>query len=105
MADNFSFRHNVLNLVSLVPLYVFTIVGLVGIRGRPFFMILAIFVGSLTLLHMLTWVDYDQRHRAPLVPFMAILAARGFELAVGFARGLGRRWALRLRGRAEGRAG
>ena len=80
-AQTFSLGHNVFNLMVLVPIYSFALVGLMRIRGRPLFAVVILFIVSLTLLHMLTWVDYDQRHRAPIMPFMVMLAAKGLVVA------------------------
>lgn len=78
VADNFSWRHNVLNIVSLVPLYILAFAGLGRIRKASLVPFSVLFIGCLTLLQMLTWIDYDQRYRAPIMPFIVILATEGF---------------------------
>lgn len=77
VANNFSWKHNLLNLLYLVPLYGFAVAGALREREVPLVPMLVLFVLCLTLLQMLTWVDYDQRYRASITPFLVMLAAVG----------------------------
>lgn len=81
VADNFSWRHNLLNIVSLVPLYILALAGLGRMRKTSLVSSSALFIVCLTILQMITWIDYDQRYRAPIMPFIVILSIEGLAFA------------------------
>jgi len=73
----YSIKHKVFNCLLYLPLYLAALWGLFSLRQwRQVLLFLAIF-GVFTLVHMITIVDWDQRYRLPLQPFLAVLAGAG----------------------------
>lgn len=81
----FSTVHNVVNAVTLYPLFgagFFTAAYVALWKRRAALLLLpVVLIAGLTMFHSLTLIDYDFRYRDPLLPFMGLLAAYGGRLA------------------------
>lgn len=75
----YSLRHNLGNYFMYLPFYAAALWGLLITfreQWRPA-LLLALIFGYFTALHMITIVDWDQRFRLPLQPFLSGLAGVG----------------------------
>lgn len=83
----FSKSHILYNILTMVPLYVFGLLGLVtsyrkGVHKKIItFMIMVI--GTYWVFQGITEVDYDWRYRLPVLPFVILFAAYGISIFLG----------------------
>ncbi len=78
----FSFRHKAFNVVWLIPLFSFAMIGIVQsirMKIRSSYILWTILL-AFTIFHTLTIIDFDQRYRAPLLPIVSIYAGFGIAL-------------------------
>jgi 4-amino-4-deoxy-L-arabinose transferase-like glycosyltransferase len=84
----FSLGHKILNILFLVPLYIFGLFGVVKFWKKEdeskryyisFFVLFIVIYASATSL---TNVDYDWRLRLPVWPFVIVLASAGFSTLI-----------------------
>jgi len=76
----YSFKHNLYNSIFYLFLYVAALVGLFLLVRKKQWTHVWIFIvifGYFSLVHAATIVDWDQRYRLPLQPFLCVLAAAG----------------------------
>ncbi|MDP2924191.1 MAG: glycosyltransferase family 39 protein [Candidatus Omnitrophota bacterium] len=73
----FSFRHNVISLISYGILFPFTLIGaiMLAMRNKKAFLFFFLPIFLHTFIHTLTWGEY--RFRVPIDFFLIILAAFG----------------------------
>jgi hypothetical protein len=77
----------------LWPIYVFALVGSVTEFRNRAVQVAVLGILGFTMFHALTWVDYDQRYRAPALILLLIPAAAGFDrLALIATNAVGSRW-------------
>lgn len=84
-ADGFSNAHNWINIIGHIPLYGLAIIGIVTTFRIPELPLFARSLGiaGLTYIlaadayHAITILDFDWRYRAPIYPWLLILAAIG----------------------------
>lgn len=80
-----SLVHKLLNLVMFVPLYVFSVVGVVYSVKRGLWKRISLFIiviASYNAFHALTEVDFDWRYRYPVIPMLIVLAAYGIYMTI-----------------------
>lgn len=72
----FSLAHNLLNIFTLFPLFLFGLIGLLKSQKRSVaFLISPIII--FWIFQCLTEVDYDWRYRLPILPFIILFAGFG----------------------------
>ena len=90
--SGFSGAHLIVNMV-LWPIYVFALVGSVTDFRNRAVQVAMLGILGFTMFHALTWVDYDQRYRAPALILLLIPAAAGFDRwALIATNAVGSRW-------------
>lgn len=67
-------------LLYFIPLYGLGIVAVWKGRPRAFVAALLMWIGVFALFHALTVLDFDWRHRMPLMPHFIALAACGADV-------------------------
>jgi 4-amino-4-deoxy-L-arabinose transferase-like glycosyltransferase len=76
----YSWLHNVLLWVTLFPIYVLAVIGLVRReRGRWRRLLPAAVIGFQAIVAMLTFVDWDGRHLMAVLPLVFLLAGGGAD--------------------------
>lgn len=77
-----SLAHKLLEIIMLVPLYIFSVIGIVkSLKQKNSYTKILIFVIlAYNIFHALTEVDFDWRYRVPVLPFLIILASYGFSV-------------------------
>lgn len=73
----YSFRHNILAIVFLVPLYLLAIYGLFLARHKQLTILLVSVIGSHLLLVALTFADWDGRFLLYTLPLIGVFSACG----------------------------
>lgn len=75
----YSTGHLVVNVVTLLPLFVLGFAGMIlavaRARQREGLLLPVLLILAVTYFHAVTLVDWDFRYRYPVLPFMGILAA------------------------------
>ena len=72
----YSKRHNIANALLYLPFYAAAVSGLILSREKWHqTLLLALLFAWFSVAHMITIVDWDQRYRMPLQPFIAVLAS------------------------------
>lgn len=77
----YSLKHTLLNTVTLLPLFILAIIGIIKSIKHIHPLTLLFLVGCLiayTCFHSLTLIDYDHRYRFPLLWILAIFAGFSF---------------------------
>lgn len=80
----FSMPHILYNILTMVPMYIFGVLGMVmSYRNRAHqkiitFMIMVI--GTYWVFQGITEIDYDWRYRLPVLPFVILFAAYGASI-------------------------
>jgi hypothetical protein len=73
----YSMMHNIVNIVTLVPMMLFAAVGVVRLirrRKSPLLLMWLVPLIAILLTISVTFVDWDWRYRAPAGPLLAVLA-------------------------------
>jgi len=76
----YTFNHNLYNSFFYLPLYAAALVGLFLLARKKQWAYVWLFImifGYFSLIHAATIVDWDQRYRLPLQPFLCVFAAAG----------------------------
>jgi len=73
----YSFRHNILAIVFLVPLYLLAIYGLFRARREQLSTLLVLVIGSHLLLVALTFANWDGRFLLYTLPLIGVFSAYG----------------------------
>jgi|ERR1041385_5200333 hypothetical protein len=74
-AAGFSRAHKLVNLAYFVPLYILGILAIIRRRHERLVFLALLWIGTFAFFHAITVIDYDWRHRAPLIPHFVVLAA------------------------------
>jgi len=77
----YSLSHSLINAVSYIPLYVFSLFSLPMLRRKNTRLALGFMwlcVLSISVTHMVTFIDWDNRYRLAVIPFLIIFASIGF---------------------------
>ena len=79
--SGFSRAHNIVNAIWFIPIYALGIFAIV--RRRALTGLTVMWIAVFALFHALTVIDFDWRHRTPLIPHFIVLAAMGLTLKRG----------------------
>ncbi len=84
--QTFSWSHIIINIAYFIPLYMFSFYFCVrqkrgsGIKKEIVFLVSIVIV--YWLFQSMTEIDYDWRYRLPVLPFLTLIAAAGFDLFI-----------------------
>lgn len=79
--SDFSFTHTALNTLTLIPIYILSILGISKYKKRHILGIAVIIV--FWIFQSFTELDYDWRYRTPVLPALIIFAGMGMADVLG----------------------